>query len=131
MALDPVTSINLLRAFVIRPLRNRRRAKRGLPPLGQQEVVMPEVVRVISEDGTETTRTEPTIPLRTSTKAFIGSAIGAYPGWQIVQAVQEVMFSTPWIEEFTNSALFVWLCATIIPLIIARFTKSPSAKSAV
>lgn len=131
MALDPVTSINLLRAFVIRPLRQRRRAKRGLPPLGQQEASMPEVVKIVHEDGTETTRTEPTIPLRTSTKAVIGSALGAYPGWQIVQGVQEVMFSTPWLEEFTNSTLFVWLCATIIPLVIARFTKSPSAKSAI
>lgn len=91
---------------------------------------MANKVTVTLPDGSTIERTEPTIPARTSTKATVGAALAAYPGLEFVQAIQSANLPWPWLEDFTNGPLFVWLCATIIPLVIARFTKSPIAKQA-
>jgi hypothetical protein len=122
MALDPVTSINLLRMFVIRPLRNRRRAKRGLPPLGQHEVVMPEVAKVILPDGREIARTEPVIPARSSTKS---GTIGLV-SLPVLQLLQEIPWPWPWVESLTDSAAFAQVVTIAMMYITARYTKTPA-----
>lgn len=52
----------------VRLLRNRRRAKKGLPPLTDSEVAMPHTIKIPMPDGTTIERTEPLIQARTSTK---------------------------------------------------------------
>lgn len=106
-----------------------KKARRGETLTAEEQRVMAEQTLTLP-NGETITRTEPLIPARTSTKAFVGSAIGAYPGYQVVQMIQDAVLPWPWLEDFTNSAAFVWLCATIIPIVIARFTKSPLAKRA-
>lgn len=104
-----------------------KKSLKGEPLTPQEQQIMAEQTLTLP-NGETITRTEPLIPLRTATKATIGSALGAYPGYQVVQMIQDAMLPWPWLENFTNSSAFVWLCATIIPLVIARFTKSPLAK---
>jgi hypothetical protein len=57
--------------------------------------------------------------------------VAAYPGYQVVDMIQGLNLPWPWLEDFTNSGAFVWLCATIIPIVIARFSKSPLGKQAI
>lgn len=107
-----------------------RKSRKGKELTPQEQQIMAEQTLTLP-NGETITRTEPLIPARTSTKALVGSAIGAYPGYQVVQMIQDAMIPWPWLEDFTNSSAFVWLCATIIPIIIARFTKSPITKQAI
>lgn len=109
----------------------RRKARKGEALTHEEEqLVAQETVKVILPDGSTVERTEPTIKARTSTKATVGAALAAYPGYQVVEMIQSIDFPWPWLENFTNGPGFVWLCATIIPLVIARFTKSPIFKQA-
>jgi hypothetical protein len=130
--MDPVTLARLW--MVVKPvklLRNRRRAKRGLPPLGTEEVAMPQVAKVVL-DGIETTREEPIIPARTSTKVAVGNGvIAAFPAVEILQWVQAVEFSTPWLESLTNSDYFIYYGSLAISYLIARVTKSPIVKQSI
>lgn len=87
---------------------------------------MPEVMKVTAPDGTETTRREPIVPARTSTKAAVGSLLAAYPGIELVMWLQTVDYPWPLVQSFTHSDAFPWVCATLIPVIIARFTRSPA-----
>lgn len=106
-----------------------RKARKGKELTPEEQQIMAEQ-RLTLPSGETITRTEPLIQARTSTKALVGSSVLAFPGYQIVQVIQDAMLPWAWLEEFTNSAAFVWLCATIIPIVIARFTKSPLAKQA-
>lgn len=81
-------------------------------------------------DGSTIDHKPPTIPLRTATKATAGTILAGYPVIEIVQQVQAIEFPWPWLEGFTNSSTFEWLCYSIIPILIARFTKSPLTKQA-
>jgi hypothetical protein len=113
--------------------RARRKAKREAKRQQRHSKgkFMPgETVKVVLPDGTETTRTEPLIPLRTATKATVGTAVLGYPLIDIVQAIQGAQIPVEWLESFTNGPVFEWLCYSIIPIVIARFTKSPTAKQA-
>lgn len=94
---------------------------------------MAEKVILTTPEGETVEHTPPLIAARTSTKAAAGSALLAFPGFELVQQIQAADLSgiSPALESFTNSAGFVWLCATIIPIIIARFTKSPLVKQSV
>jgi hypothetical protein len=113
--------------MVVRPIkrwREHRQAKR--------EARMAETVTLTLPSGETIEHTPPVIAARTSTKTAAGSALLAFPGYEIVQQIQAADLSgiSPWLENFTNGPAFVWLCATIIPVVIARFTKSPLNKQA-
>ena len=107
-----------------------RKYRRGETLTPQEEQVLAEKIVLTTPTGGTIEHTPPTIPLRTATKATLGSAVIAYPGYEIVQAIVAMELPWPWLEDFTNSGAFIWLCATIIPLAIARFTKSPLKKQA-
>lgn len=92
------------------------------------EELTPEEKQIMAEqtltlpNGETITRTEPTINARTSTKVAVGGLAGLLP---IIQGIQEIEIPWPWLENFTNSDLFVQI-ATIGGLwLIARFSKSP------
>lgn len=109
-----------------------RKARKGKELTPEEQAIMAEnTVTVTLPDGSTIERTEPTIPLRTATKATIGSVVAAYPGYQLVELIQSINFPWPWLEDFTNGPAFVWLCATIIPIVIARVTKSPITPQAI
>jgi len=110
--------------MVIRPirlLRNRRRAKRGLPPLEDSEGVMPEQANVTMQDGTQFTRTEPVIPLRSSSKMAVtgGTAI------LFLQLLQSMPWPWPWVDELLQSPAFASLFTLAVSYVTTRFTKSP------
>lgn len=119
--MDPITLAKLW--MVVKPikrLRERRQRKR--------EERMAEKIILTTPTGEQIEHTPPTIPLRTATKATAGTVILGYPLVQIVGAIQGAMFSTEWLENFTNGPVFEWLCYSIVPLVIARLSKSPLAK---
>lgn len=107
-----------------------RKYRKGETLTPQEELILAEKIVLTAPDGSTIEHTPPTVPLRTATKATLGAAVAAYPGYEVVQMIQAFEFPWPWLENFTNGPGFVWLCATIIPLIIARFTKSPLSKQA-
>jgi hypothetical protein len=120
--MDPLTIARLWLMFrPIRFLRNRRRAKHGLPPL--EDDTMPEQSTVTMADGRVITKTEPIIPARVSTKLGVTGVVGVVP---IVQGIQELHFMTPWLESFVHSSLFAQLATLAGAYLVARFTKSPS-----
>lgn len=83
---------------------------------------MPEVVKVIREDGTETTRTEPIIPARTTTKQ---GAVGYLAILPIVQGLQEVDFPWPWLNQLLDNDMFVQAVTIGALVLIGRWFKSP------
>ena len=120
--MDPISIAKLW--MVVKPIKRIKEARQR-----RREKRMADTLVLTTQTGETITRTEPLIPARTSTKALVGSAIGAYPGYQVVQMIQDAMLPWPWLEDFTNGPMFVWICATIIPIVIARFSKSPLAKT--
>ena len=118
MALDPVTTSFRIFQVVRQGIRNRRERR-----MGQVTMNLP--------DGSQVVRTEPLIKLRTSTKVAAGAGVAAaYPVVQIVELVQGIEFSQPWLEDFTNGPLFVYLVGVIASFVVARFSRSPAAPQA-
>jgi len=123
--MDPITVAKLwLLVKPIRRIRNHRRAKRGLPPLEQNEVVMAgEKSLVTMADGTEIVRTEPLIPARTTTKQAVVAlpmAIG------IVQALQQIEFPWLWLNQLLDNDLVVQVLTGAVLVILGRYFKTPS-----
>jgi hypothetical protein len=130
--MDPFTVARLW-VFIkpVKRIRNRRRAKRGLPPLSDREVAMPEVTKVILPDGTEGVRTEPIIPARTSSKIAVGNGVvAAFPAVEVLQYIQSLELPIDWLEALTNSDYFIYYGSLAISYLIARYTKSPTVKTA-
>lgn len=75
-------------------------------------------------DGTQIERAEPMINARTSTKV---AGTGLMLGLPIIQGIQAIDFPWPWVEQFTNSALFVQLATLLLAYVTARISKSPLA----
>jgi VIT1/CCC1 family predicted Fe2+/Mn2+ transporter len=125
--MDPVTVAKLW--MLIKPvkrIRNRRRRKRGLPPLSDQEVAMPEKVTVTLPSGETVTREEPVIPLRTSTKLGGTTSIGT-----IVLGMVGVFFPEALDSLTPEQALWIGgLITSVVGYITARLTKSPIVKQA-
>lgn len=88
---------------------------------------MAEAVTVTLPSGETIQRMEPTIPLRTSTKVGV---TGLAVGLPVIQYIQEIQFPWAWLENFTNSDLFVQLATLAGAYLVAKFTKSPIAKQA-
>jgi hypothetical protein len=88
---------------------------------------MTDQVTVTMPDGTQTTRSEPLIPARTSTKVGVTGVVAIVP---IVQAIQELHFANPSLESFIHSSLFVQIVTLAGAYLVARFTKSPIAAQA-
>ncbi len=88
---------------------------------------MAETVTVTLPEGSQIQRAEPTIPLRTSTKVGLS---GVAIGLPVIQYIQEIQFPWEWLENFTNSDLFVQLATLAGAYLVAKFTKSPIAKQA-
>lgn len=88
---------------------------------------MPEVSKVILADGTETTRTEPLIPARTSTKLGVVGAATPLPLLEILQS-----FDWPGMQfdNFLQTQAAAWLATLAVAYFTARIVKSPSAKQA-
>lgn len=88
---------------------------------------MADKVTVTLPDGSQIERQEPMIPARTSTKVGIAGIAGVLP---IIQGIQEIEFPWPWLEQLTNSDVFVQVATIAAMYFVARFTKSPIAKQA-
>jgi hypothetical protein len=82
---------------------------------------MPEQANVTMADGTQFTRTEPVIPLRSSSKLAVtgGSSI------LLLQLLQSIPWPWPWVNELLQSAAFASLFTLAVSYVTARFTKSP------
>jgi hypothetical protein len=121
--MDPITVARLW--MVVKPIkrikeaRQRRRAER-----------MAEKVILTTATGETIEHSPPLINARTSTKAAAGTVLLGYPVVDIVAAIQGANIPIEWLESFTNGPVFEWLCYSIIPVLIARFTKSPLSKQA-
>jgi len=118
---DPITLAKLW--MVVKPIRRIKEARQR-----RREARMAEKIVLTTPTGETIEHTPPTIPLRTATKATAGTVLLGYPLVQIVEAVQGAMFQTEWLENFTNGPIFEWLCYSIVPLVIARLSKSPLGK---
>jgi hypothetical protein len=110
----------------------RRRQKR----MGQQGTVVAsdgreitsEAPIVVMPDGRVIPREEPMIPARVSSKIAVGNGVlAAFPAVELLQWVQAVEFSTPWLESLTNSDYFIYYGSLAISYVIARLTKTPAA----
>lgn len=119
--MDPITLAKLW--MVVKPIRRIKEARQR-----RREARMAEKIVLTTPTGETIEHTPPTIPLRTATKATAGTVLLGYPLVQIVEAVQGAMFQTEWLENFTNGPIFEWLCYSIVPLVIARLSKSPLGK---
>ena len=119
--MDPITLAKLW--MVVKPIKRMKEARQR-----RRQERMAEKIVLTTPTGETIEHTPPTIPLRTATKATAGTVILGYPLVQIVGAIQGAMFETAWLESFTNGPVFEWLCYSIVPLVIARLSKSPLAK---
>lgn len=81
-----------------------------------------KTVKVTMADGTTYDRIEPTIPATTSTKL---AATGVVFGLPIIQGIQEMVLPWDWLENFTNSDLFVQLATLALAYVTAKLSKSP------
>lgn len=121
--MDPITVAKLW--LTVRPIRRIKEARQR-----RREARMAEKMILTTETGETIEHSPPVIPLRTATKATAGTVLLGYPVIEIVQQIQAIEFPWPWLESFTGSSTFEWLCYSIIPIVIARFTKSPLTKQA-
>jgi hypothetical protein len=137
--IDPVTAITTtVRLWAIyRPIRffrNRRRAKRGLPPLTDEDAMKGETLRlgVLNEAGEvvrELEREEPLIPARTSSKLTgvgITSLIAA--GGALIPFYDEANALIKQACESENGPVAVLIgmgLAFGISVVTTRLTKSP------
>lgn len=83
---------------------------------------MPEQVKVILPDGKEITRTEPVIPVRSSTKSGTLGLVSL----PVLQLIQEIPWPWPWVETLTSSAAFAQVVTILMMYITARYTKTPA-----
>lgn len=119
--MDPITIAKLW--MVIRPvrlIRNRRRAKKGLPLLGDEDIAMPEKVTVTMPDGSQVDRVEPVIPARTSTKSLVGGTFLAQIYVQLVGLIP----NDGLVAALTTPEMIA-LVSVALAALVARFTKSP------
>ena len=123
MALDPISIAKLW--MVVKPVKRIKEARQR-----RREARMAEKLILTTPTGETIEHTPPVIPLRTATKATVGTAVLGYPLIDIVQAIQDAQIPIAWLESFTNGPVFEWLCYSIVPIIIARLTKSPLTKQA-
>lgn len=107
-----------------------RKYRKGQPLTPQEEQILAEKIVLTTPTGETIEHTPPTIPLRTATKATVGTAVLGYPLIDIVQAIQGAQIPIEWLEAFTNGPVFEWLCYSIVPIVIARISKSPLGKQA-
>jgi hypothetical protein len=122
--MDPVTVAKLW--MVVRPIRlirNRRRAKRGLPPLDAEVNMEGEKSVVTMADGTTIQKTEPLIPARTTTKQGVVGYVAILP---ITQALQAVEFPWPWLNQLLDNDMFVQAITIGALVLWGRFFKTPS-----
>lgn len=119
--MDPITVAKLW--MVVKPIKRIKEARQR-----RREQRMAEKVILTTPTGETIEHSPPVIPLRTATKATVGTAVLGYPLIDIVQAIQGAQIPIEWLESFTNGPVFEWLCYSIIPIVIARFTKSPLTK---
>lgn len=82
----------------------------------------PGTTTVVTADGSQITKNEPKIPLRTSTK----SAISGTTGVLLVQLLQSVDWPGDWFDGFLMSNLVVAGLPLAVAWLAARYTKSPS-----
>lgn len=116
--MDPITVAKLW--MVVKPIKRIKEARQR-----RRENRMAEKVILTTPTGETIEHTPPTINARTSTKATGGALLLGYPVIEIVTAIQGADIPIEWLESFTNGPVFEWLCYSIIPIIIARMTKSP------
>lgn len=110
----------------IRMIRNRRRAKRGLPPL-TEDVSMAEQSTVTMADGRTITKTEPLLPGRSSTKAATVGVVSV----PLLQLLQAIPWPWPWVNDMVQSAAFAQISTIVVMYLTARFTKTPSDAGAI
>lgn len=77
---------------------------------------------VTMADGRQIEKTEPLIPVRSSTKSGTAGVLGA----AILQLLQQVPWPWPWVASLTNSPAFATVVMFLIMYITARVTKTPS-----
>jgi hypothetical protein len=124
--MDPVTLARLWLAIrPIRLLRNRRRAKRGLPPL--EDDTMPDVSTVTMSDGRQIQKTEPIINARSSTKSGT-LGLASIP---VLQLLQTIPWPWPWAETLVMSPAFAQIVTIVMMYVTARYTKTPSDGGAI
>lgn len=101
-----------------------RKINRGKPLTADEEKFMAENVATVTlPDGTVIPRAEPSLPGRTSTKVAVGGFGVLLP---VIQGIQEIEFPWPWLENFTNSDLFVQIVTLAGAWLIARMSRSPA-----
>ena len=105
----------------------RRKARKGETLTPEEEALMADqTVTVKLADGTEIQRVEPTIPLRTSTKTLLGGTFLAQIYVQLVGLIP-----SPELVAALTTPEMIALVSVLLAGLIARFTKSPIAPSAV
>jgi hypothetical protein len=111
--------------MVVKPIKRIKEARQR-----RKERRMAEPIVLTTPTGETIVHTPPLIPARTSTKATGGTLLLGYPLIEVVQAIQNAQIPIEWLETFTNSTMFEWLCYSLVPIVIARFSKSPLGKQA-
>ena len=105
-----------------------RKMSKGKPLTAAEETFMAENTATVTlPDGTVVPRVEPSSPGRTSTKVAVGGFGVLLP---VIQGIQEIEFPWPWLENFTNSDLFVQVATLAGAWLIARMSKSPAKPGA-
>ena len=105
-----------------------RKSRKGKPLSPEEERFMSENTSTVTlPNGEIVQRAEPTISARTSTKVAVGGFGVLLP---VIQGVQEIDFPWPWLENFTNSDLFVQLATLAGAWLIARMSRSPAKPGA-
>lgn len=118
--MDPITVAKLW--MVVKPIKRIKEARQR-----RRQERMAEKIVLTTPTGQTIEHTPPTIPYRTSTKVGVtGLAIGL----PVIQYIQEIEFPWPWLENFTNSDLFVQLATLAGAYFVAKLTKSPLTKQA-
>lgn len=80
----------------------------------------PDAITTLA-NGTQIPRTEPAIPLRTSSKVVAtgGSAV------LVLQVLQGIPWPQPWMMDLVNSPMFASIFTLAVTYVTARYTKSP------
>ncbi len=141
-SIDPVTAIvNGVRLWMvyrpIRMLRNRRRAKRGLPLLTDEEAMKGEMLNVVATNAAgevvhEFVREEPVVNARTSTKTGgtalavpVVAVLGLLPFYDQVSAFVAEVCMQPRPLDFVVALGIGWAVTAVPMYLTARKTKSP------
>jgi hypothetical protein len=131
MSIDPITATKIwLLVRPIRRLRNRRRAKRGLPPLTDEEAMKGETNTWTNDaTGEKVTRTEPIIKANTSTKMFgVGATVFAataaaiVPNWDAINVAVKAACES---EHGPTIGLGMMAAMLGVNYVTARLTKTP------